>query len=203
MTSGLLQTLEKYLPPGSAQYAHQLLWKYGIQLHIKKPRKSKLGDYRPPKSGEAHRISINNDLNPYSFLITFLHETAHLINFEKNGLRVKPHGAEWKNEFHEVAKPVLATSYLPEDVLNAVGNYVKNPAASSCTSPELVRTLKQYDIRKELTVLVENIQEGAEFYIEDRLFLRGPKLRSRYRCKELHTSKWYFVPGLMEVKPKI
>lgn len=203
MTSGLLQTLEKYLPQGSAPYAHDLLWKYGIQLHIKKPRKSKLGDYRPPKSGEAHRISINNDLNPYAFLITFLHETAHLINFEKNGFRVKPHGSEWKREFHEVAKPVLATSYLPENVLKAVGNYIKNPAASSCTSPELVRTLKQYDVRKELTVLVENIQEGAEFYIEDRLFLRGPKLRSRYRCKELLTSKWYFVPGLMEVKPKI
>ena len=203
MSNGLLQTLEKYLPQGSAQYAHDLLWKYGIQLHIKKPRKTKLGDYRPPRRGEPHRISVNNDLNPYSFLITFLHETAHLINFEKNGHKVKPHGGEWKSEFYEVSKPILVDSYLPNDVLMAVSNYVKNPAASSCTSPELVRTLKQYDIRKELHLLVENIQEGAQFYIENRLFERGPKLRSRYRCKEIVTGKWYFVPGLMEVKPKL
>lgn len=203
MSNGLLQTLEKYLPQGSAQYAHDLLWKYGIQLHIKKPRKTKLGDYRSPRPGEPHRISVNNDLNPYSFLITFLHETAHLINFEKNGHKVKPHGGEWKSEFYEVSKPILVDSYLPNDVLKAVSNYVKNPAASSCTSPELVRTLKQYDIRKELHLLVENIQEGAHFYIENRLFERGPKLRSRYRCKEIVTGKWYFVPGLMEVKPKL
>ena len=203
MSNGLLQTLEKYLPQGSAQYAHDLLWKYGIQLHIKKPRKTKLGDYRPPRTGEPHRISVNNDLNPYSFLITFLHETAHLINFEKNGHKVKPHGGEWKSEFYEVSKPILVDSYLPNDVLTAVSNYVKNPAASSCTSPELVRTLKQYDIRKELHLLVENIQEGAQFYIGDRLFERGPKLRSRFRCKEIVTGKWYFVPGLMEVKPKL
>lgn len=203
MSNGLLQTLEKYLPQGSAQYAHDLLWKYGIQLHIKKPRKTKLGDYRPPRPGEPHRISVNNDLNPYSFLITFLHETAHLINFEKNGYKVKPHGGEWKSEFFEVSRPILVDSYLPNDVLTAVSNYVKNPAASSCTSPELVRTLKQYDIRKELHLLVENIQEGAQFYIENRLFERGPKLRSRFRCKEIVTGKWYFVPGLMEVKPKL
>ncbi len=203
MSKSLLSTLEKYLPPGSSQYAYELLWKYGIQLHIKKPRKTKLGDYRPPRPGEPHRISVNNDLNPYSFLVTFLHETAHLINFEKQGFRVKPHGIEWKLEFKEVAQPILTQEFLPEDVLSAVGNYIRNPAASSCTSPELVRTLKQYDSKAELKMWVENIPEGAHFYIEDREFERGPKLRSRFRCKELKTGKWYFVPGLMEVKPKL
>ena len=203
MSSELLKTLEKYVPPGSAQYAHDLLWKYGIQLHIKKPRKTKLGDYRPPRKGEPHRISVNNNLNPYSFLITFLHETAHLINFEKNGVKVKPHGKEWKSEFQEVAKPILEPDFLPHDILKAVGNYVKNPAASSCTSPELVRALKQYDISNSSSLLLESLPENAFFFIEDRLFQKGPKLRSRYRCKELATNKWYFVPGLMEVKPKV
>jgi hypothetical protein len=102
-----------------------------------------------------------------------------------------------------VAKPILTPSYLPQNILAAISNYVKNPAASSCTSPELVRTLKQYDLREELHLLVESITEGAGFYIENRLFIRGPKLRSRYRCQELTTGKWYFVPGLMEVKPKL
>ena len=88
-------TYEKYctlrmhianFPEGSADYAYDILWKYGIQLRIKKPRTTKLGDYRPPQPGEARRISINKDLNKFSFLVTFLHETAHLINFEKKGI---------------------------------------------------------------------------------------------------------------------
>jgi hypothetical protein len=203
MESPLLQTLEKYLPAGSAAYAHDLLWQYGIQLHIKKPRKTKLGDYRPPKTGEPHRISINNNLNPYSFLVTFLHETAHLINFEKNGFKVKPHGTEWKLEFRHVALPVLSTDFLPGEVLNAISKYVKNPSASSCTSPELVRALKIYDTHQDFSVLLESLPEGAHFNIDNRTFKKGEKLRSRFRCLEIKSNKWYFVPGLLEVKPQI
>lgn len=203
MESKLLLTLQKYLPAGSADYAHDLLWKYGIQLHIKKPRKTKLGDYRPPKQGEPHRISVNNDLNPYAFLITFLHETAHLINFEKNGFKVKPHGYEWKKEFHQVALPMLSAEFLPTEVLNAVTRYTKNPSASSCTSPELVRALKVYDLNVSGTVLLESLPEGSHFYIENREFKKGPKLRSRFRCIEIKSNRWYFVPGLLEVKPLI
>lgn len=203
MGKELLEILEKYLPEGSASYAHDLLWKYGIQLHIKKPRKTKLGDYRPPRPGEPHRISINNNLNPYAFMITFLHETAHLINFEKNGFKVKPHGLEWKKEFHEVSRPILLPELLPHEILKAVASYMKNPSASSCTSPELVRALKQFDYGSTHLVLLETIPEGAQFYIEDRLFKRGPKMRSRYRCLEVSNSKLYLVPGLMEVKPQL
>ena len=128
--SELLVILQKYLPEGSADYAHDILWKYGIQLRIKKPRATKLGDYRPPQTGEAHRISINKDLNKYAFLVTFLHETAHLINFEKRGFKVQPHGLEWKQEFQVVTKPMLHETILPIDVQNALHRYLKNPKAS-------------------------------------------------------------------------
>ena len=121
--SELLVILQKYLPEGSADYAHDILWKYGIQLRIKKPRATKLGDYRPPQTGEAHRISINKDLNKYAFLVTFLHETAHLINFEKRGFKVQPHGLEWKQEFQVVTKPMLHETILPNDVQGALQRY--------------------------------------------------------------------------------
>ncbi len=199
--SELLLILKKYLPEGSADYAHDLLWKYGIQLRIKKPRTTKLGDYRPPKPGEAHRISINKDLNQYAFLVTFLHETAHLINFDKRGFKVMPHGLEWKQEFQIVTKPMLSETILPKDVQHALDRYLKNPKASSCTDPYLFKTLRGYDQKPDHLVLVESIPFQTLFKTKDgRVFRKIDKLRSRFRCVEEKTGKIYLVPGLMEVE---
>ncbi len=199
--SELLVILKKYLPEGSADYAHDILWKYGIQLRIKKPRATKLGDYRPPQPGEAHRISINKDLNRYAFLVTFLHETAHLINFEKRGFKVQPHGLEWKQEFQLVTKPMLHEKILPNDVQNALHRYLKNPKASSCTDPFLFKTLRNYDDRPDHMVLLESIPLQTVFRTKDgRIFTKVEKMRSRYRCVENQTGKIYLVPGLLEVE---
>jgi hypothetical protein len=199
--SDLLVILKKYLPEGSADYAHDILWKYGIQLRIKKPRATKLGDYRPPQPGEAHRISINKDLNKYAFLVTFLHETAHLINFEKRGFKVQPHGLEWKQEFQVVTKPMLHETILPNDVQNALHRYLKNPKASSCTDPFLFKTLRTYDDCPDHMVLVESIPLQTLFKTKDgRVFTKLEKMRSRYRCVENQTGKIYLVPGLLEVE---
>ena len=199
--SELLVILKKYLPEGSADYAHDILWKYGIQLRIKKPRATKLGDYRPPQPGEAHRISINKDLNKYAFLVTFLHETAHLINFEKRGFKVQPHGLEWKQEFQLVTKPMLHETILPNDVQNALHRYLKNPKASSCTDPFLFKTLRNYDDRPDYMVLLESIPLQTVFRTKDgRIFTKVEKMRSRYRCVENQTGKIYLVPGLLEVE---
>jgi SprT protein len=199
--SELLIILKKYLPEGSAEYAHDILWKYGIQLRIKKPRATKLGDYRPPKPGEAHRISINKNLNKFAFLVTFLHETAHLINFEKRGFKVQPHGLDWKQEFKVVTQPMLQETILPNDVQHALNRYLKNPKASSCTDPFLFKTLRNYDDRPDHLVLVEAIPFQTLFQTKDgRIFRKLDKLRSRFRCVEEKTGKIYLVPGLIEVE---
>lgn len=196
----LLKILQKYLPEGSADYAHEMLWKYGIQLRISKPRATKLGDYRPPRPGEPHRISVNRDLNKYAFLLTFLHETAHLINFEKRGHRVMPHGLEWKQEFQQISMPIFEQNVLPNDVRLALNRYLKNPKASSCTDPVLFKTLRNYDDLPSHIVLVESIPMGTLFSLKDgRIFKKIEKLRSRYKCIEIKTGRTYFVPGLMEV----
>jgi len=198
----LISTLKKYLPQGVEEYCHDILWEYGIQLHIKKPRKTKLGDYRPPRNGEAHRISVNNNLNQYSFLVTFLHETAHLINFEKRGFRVQPHGVEWKKEFQIISDPIIEKSIFPDDVYSAIKSYLSNPGASSCSDPNLIRVLKRYDDSNQHLVFVESLKHGSKFQIRDgRIFVKGEKLRSRFKCLEVETGKLYFVPGLMEVEP--
>ena len=174
-----------------------------IQLRIKNPRLTKLGDYRPPTSESSHRISINRDLNPFAFLITFMHEVAHLVNFEKSGPRVPPHGIEWKREFQIVSSPIIQQNLLPNDVHSALNRYLKNPKASSCTDANLVRTLRNYDASKE-HLLVEEIPTNEMFETQDgRRFIKLKKMRTRFRCQEVKTGKIYLVPGLMQCKPII
>lgn len=199
----LVGILQKYLPTGTEDYAADLLLKHSIHLYIKKPRTSKFGDYRAPRPGENHRISVNKDLNPYAFLVTFLHEVAHLLNYEKHRTRVKPHGPEWKLHFRYVSLPVFEQKVLPHDVESALVHYLSNPRASSCSSPLLFRTLRRYDEAQEWC-LVEEIPANTVFVTKDgRAFLKGERMRTRYRCMERGTGRVYLVPGLMQCRPQL
>jgi hypothetical protein len=192
--------LTRFVPAGAEQYCADLLVKHGIQLHIKRPRSTKFGDYRLPAAGEPHRISINKDLNPRAFLVTFLHEVAHLTAFERYGRRISPHGAEWKSEFQRVAQPVFQESWLPNDVQQALHRYLRNPKASSCSDPHLYKVL--HAGAESGKTLLDDLQPGAEFAIKDgRRFQALEKKRTRWRCKELASGKIFLVPGLMEVQP--
>src|SRR5437868_12893848 len=91
-----LKELESFLPEGTADDVIRFLQLYKVHLTITRERQSVLGDYRNKHFGRNHRISVNGNLNKYSFLITLLHELAHLVAFEKYGGRIQPHGKEWK-----------------------------------------------------------------------------------------------------------
>lgn len=193
--------LRKYLPPGAEEYAADILIRHAIQLRITKPRTTKYGDYRPPTPGEPHRISLNNDLNPYAFLVTFLHEAAHLTNFEKHRTRVAPHGPEWKEEFKMVSTPIFHLQMLPTDIDRALKRYLSNPAASSCTDANLFKTLRKYDADDSWLTLDE-IPFHRPFEIQDgRKFVKNEKLRSRFKCTEIPSGKTYFVHGITLCKP--
>jgi SprT protein len=197
----LQRILSKFMPAGTEIYAANLLVKHNIQLHIKKPRATKYGDYRPPMLGEDHRISLNKDLNPYAFLITFMHEMAHLTNHEIYKGTVAPHGMEWKRQFRVVSQPVFQMNVLPADVHKALAHYLNNPKASSCTSPLLFKTLRNYD-ENTGWVLVEEIPSNMPFRTQDgRAFVKMHRNRTRYTCKEVSSGRIFLVPGLMQCKP--
>ena len=87
----LAEKIKKFVPDGTEHYVVDLLAKHKIQLKLNKPRISKFGDYRSPaRHDNYHRITVNKDLNPYSFLTTFLHEVAHLTAFEKYRHSIDP-----------------------------------------------------------------------------------------------------------------
>lgn len=174
----------------------------GCLFKISRSRSSKLGDYRAPFRGSPHRISVNYNLNPYSFLITTIHEFAHLQTWNKHQHRVKPHGTEWKNHFKQLMDPFLKLSIFPADIKQAILNYMENPAASSCTDLHLFRTLKAYDTAKSTALTVESLEDGHYFALKNgRSFQRIGKIRKRYKCMELSTRRIYLFNPIAEVFP--
>ncbi len=196
----LLQ-LQDYLPPGSFEPVLFYLQHHKVHLTISRKRQSILGDYRHAYSDKNHRISINGNLNKYAFLITLLHELAHLFTFEQFGHRVQAHGKEWKNEFGKILAKFLLQKIFPADIEKALLNTLKNPAASSCGDEKLLRVLHNYDEKTIGIYLIEQVPEGAIFVIKGgRTFKKGEKIRKRFKCVEVKTGKYYLFSAVYEVQ---
>jgi hypothetical protein len=197
-----LNLLQSYLPPNTYEPVMQYLHQYQVHLTVARERKSILGDYRHRTHGKTHRISVNGNLNTYSFLITLLHELAHLLTFEQFGNKVQSHGKEWKYIFGQLLDQFIKHQVFPYDINYALMQSLKNPAASSCADEVLLRVLKGYDQKKDNYVFVENIPEGQLFKTHDgKIFKRGEKVRKRFKCTEVSTKRLYLFSPVYEVIP--
>lgn len=191
--------LEKYIPTASVDIIYEWLQKYNIHLKVSRKRSSKLGDYRPPQKGKGHQITVNYDLNEYAFLITLVHEVAHLIVWEKYKNRVKAHGKEWKDAYRELMAPIMDMSIFPEDIDEALKSYLSKSYASSGTDLKLSRTLQEYDDDQGTTL--EMLEEGSTFVLPNgRKFKKGVLVRKRYRCVNLDNNRIYLVNPLVKVE---
>ncbi|MFZ9695110.1 MAG: SprT-like domain-containing protein [Chitinophagaceae bacterium] len=193
--------LSHYLPAGTSGIVMDYLHHYKVHLTITRERQSILGDYRHKTHSSHHRISINGNLNPYAFLVTLLHELAHLLTFEKYGNRVSAHGAEWKSLFSGLLKNIVEQKLLPADIELELLRTLLNPAASSCAEEGLIRVLRKYNPAKEGHCLLEELSVGAMFRIRDgRVFSKEAKLRKRYKCREQVTGTYYLFSPVYEVE---
>ena len=192
------------LPSGAVEYVADLLARQHVQLRVTRPRRSKLGDHRPPGRGSGfHRITVNDDLNPYAFLTTLLHEIAHAATWERHrGRRIRPHGREWKWEFGGILRPVVDQRLLPPVVTTALARYLENPAARSCSDRGLVLALATFDAPDSSRVRVEDLAEHSVFRVANgSLFRAGRMVRSRRQCFEIPGGCEYRVHGLVLVEP--
>jgi SprT protein len=197
-----LSYLNNYMPATAIPAVLHLLNLYVVQLTITKERKTVLGDYRHALSNKTHRISINGNLNKYSFLITLLHELAHLVTFVQFGHKVMAHGKEWKQSYKTLLKDFLTPTIFPEDICLVLSSSLNNLPASSCADENLMRVLRRYDAPTLQHALVEEMADGALFAIENgNVFKKGKRLRKRFQCTEVHSGKLYLFSGVYEVKP--
>ena len=102
-----LEYLSKFIPAAAVPRVLEYLHQYKVHLTITRERKSILGDYRHATIEKNHRISVNGNLNPYGFLITLIHELAHLVTFIQYKHQVAPHGREWKDCYALLLKDFL------------------------------------------------------------------------------------------------
>lgn len=193
--------LNDYLPAGTYEAVLDYLRQHKVHLTIARERKSILGDYRHRTPGANHRISVNGNLNQWSFLITLLHELAHLLTFEQYGNRVAAHGHEWKMVYGGLLAQFLQHNIFPGDIKAALLHSLQNPAASSCAEDGLQRVLRKYDTRQSRRRLVEELPVDALFRISgNRVFRKGEKLRKRFKCTEVKTGRVYLFSPVYEVE---
>ena len=193
-------SLAPYVPQEALTYCEHLYQNHQFDFFLSRPRRTRLGDFTI-KPGFTPRITVNINLNPYNFLITYLHEVAHFIVYQnyKRPYRRKPapHGAEWKKEFSTLLQPVMTEKVFPADILKPLLIYAVNPKASTGADQILYNALKKYDDPSLLlnkTALI-HLHEGADFVFQNRLFVRGSVRRTRVLCTDKISQRRYTIPA--------
>ena len=194
------EVLQKYLPEHSVHSCFELIKSNNVHLKIVNERQTRHGDYRRALGGK-HEITVNANLNKYRFLITLVHEIAHLVAYEKYGRYIKPHGNEWKITFQSLMVTFIRPEIFPHSVLPLVANHFRNPTASSDTDARLAYALKKFDERKPDIHFVHEVPSGSIFRIKNgRIFQKKGLRVKRYECLEVKTGRLYLFNANAEVE---
>ena len=189
----LIHVLKKYMPPVAVEYCSELIMLYNLHLHIEIERKDRLGDYSP-HLGKGNRISINHNLSPYDFLITFIHELAHHTAYVKYGQKHAPHGTEWKSEFKAHMRTIVMAGFFPSDVAEPLIQHMKRPAYTHSGDVELTRALLKYD-KREVNML-QDLPSGVAFKMSKKsrmVLVKGERMKKKYCCTDINTGRQYLV----------
>jgi len=195
----LSDTLAKYIPEHAVKPVFDLIVANQVHLKIVNERQTRHGDYRRGHTGK-HEITVNASLNKYRFLMTLIHEIAHLVAFEKFGRNIKPHGDEWKFTFQRLMVPFIRPEIFPGQLLPLLARHFKNPSASSDTDTTLSLALKQYDAQNDKNYVFE-IPYGSVFRIKNgKIFKKLAVRTKRFECIEISSGKTYLFNPNAEVE---
>ena len=195
-----LSNIENFIPTASIPLLSKYLVNWEVNLVVTRKRLTKHGDFRAlPKGG--HQITVNEMPNPYRFLITTVHEIAHLITYKDFGVGIKPHGKEWKHTYRKIMLPFLISEIFPQELLKILQLHFRNPKASSDTDTKLTLVLNKFDPENKKNYIFE-LEDGSVFEIHNgRRFIRGKKRTKRYECREVNGKRLYlFSPHAQVIK---
>lgn len=192
--------LEKYIPAAAVDRVYDLIVKHRIRFKIVGQRLTRHGDYRKNPDG-SHQITVNTSQNPYRFLMTTIHEIAHLVAIETYGRNIKPHGIEWKYTFQQLMIPFLNKQVFPKQVLPLLLNHFRNPKASSDTDALLSMELKKFDPPTDKKY-IDELPIGTIFRADNgRIFKRGKRVVKRVECMHINSKRIYLFQPNTQVEP--
>lgn len=186
--------LVQHIPAKAVDYCTSLWQELPFDFKLRKSRVSKVGDFTC-RFGKSPQITINRDLHPYLFLMTYVHEVAHLRVHKRVGFRAEAHGEDWKATFQTLMASLLIQEIFPEPLLTGLKKHMTSPKASSFSDSELTQLFRSVDRRELNTVLLSHIPEGSVFHLHGRWFKKGKLRRTRVLCHEVKTRRQYLVPA--------
>lgn len=195
-----MKVLSDYMPEQALELCAELIMFHRLHLHIEVERKGRYGDYTP-HSGKGSRISVNHNLSPFEFLITFIHELAHHTAFLRYGNNHSPHGEEWKSEFKKCMRPFYEMDLFPYDLKSILAKHMQNPKYSQSADLKLLQVLRKYDHRKQHVLTLAHLPDGTEFRMKtDPTWMRRTKKLRTYILCETLDGKWkYKIHAMVEV----
>lgn len=192
----------RYVKPEAVDYCTNLWLDYGFLMKVTKSRKTVRGNFMFDPKTKSYTITVNGDLNPYSFLFTYLHELAHLLTHKSFSGRVLPHGKEWKAAFAQLLVQAHSKSLFPKEMDEVLSQFLKDPKATVHANHELELFLSNYDPKTEKsanTIHLKEIPVGKKFYFQERAFIKLETKRTRILCQELQTGKKYLISAIAVV----
>jgi hypothetical protein len=201
-----MDVFDRHLPPMAVAYARQLWQQHPFRLRVVLPRRTRFGDFKATPDGDL-QITVNADLAPPAFLLTYIHEVAHRLVYHKYtsekalyvaGQRVlrpaRPHGPVWQQTFQQLMAPLLTEANFSAEVLPLLRHYMNTPAATLSRHPDLARLLRpgSAPARPDATT-VGQLAEGQTFGLGKKTFVRGKLRRSRIVCTETATGRQYAI----------
>ena len=187
----------KYIPEKAIPFIQFLIDTHNFTLKIVNQRQTKHGDFRKLPNGRF-QITVNNNLNPYQFLLTLVHEIAHHVTHQKFGI-VQAHGKEWKTVFQHLMLPFLRPDIYPKEMLPFIANYLKNPKASTDTDANLSLILRGNIAEKGKKFMFE-IPLDSFFEFNKTIYKKGNKRRTRFECLNMSNHKIYLFNQNVEIK---
>lgn len=195
----MIEQLQNFIPSNAFKDLKDLLYQYNFKLKVVKERKRKRGDFRVLPNG-GYQITINNNLSKEQFLITLVHEIAHLKTFIQYKNTVLPHGIEWKQNFQHLMLPFLNNTVFPDTILPLLAKHLINPKATTDSDPNLSLALNNKEKPSDKKFIFE-LKHGDVFQIDQATYQLKHKRRTRYLCLHLKSKKEYLIHQNAQVTP--